>query len=833
MKLETLTIENFRGVRGTYEFTPHGRNAVIVGPNGSGKSSLIEAIDFLLTDRITHLSGEGTGVIDQSAVIPNVDVDGECSVTGAFSADALEGQPRITRDAETRQLDPPVDGLPAALQQTIETARQGQHILTRSDLLDLVLAQPTSRRDALVELLDLPNIDDRRLVLKRTRETIAEERDEAEASRTSVGDRLRDLTDSAAADRDALRTDVLAAINDLRAQFDAEPLASIEVADVRSDIKSPAAKVSTEALQREQPREELAQLSTWLDDLQAELPDRLRKLHTNLSAFHARETPTVTARRLEFLDLAEEVIPPDAEQCPLCRQQWTKATPLHEEVRNRREQLHDLQELKQRITDTKAEIRSRLRTGLDHLEYLTKELDAETYPEVATLNGFIEDLEDCSEQLAGDVFDATQLVRELPIESELDEAPTLALGEPVEAIQALQRTADDVPDLSATEERYERIQTVADQWAEYERLGERAAELERLRAAAETAEQEFIHARKDVIGDIYDDIAARVQTFYSTIHPDESDASTSIEITDTGAELQKEFYDTGEYPPQAVHSEGHLDTLGLCLHLALADYLQQDNESLLLLDDVVMSVDHDHRLAIARMLADEFAEQYQLVITTHDELWAEQLTSQGALRGGHQLWLREWSLDGGVTESRQGIDVTDQWETVREAMDADEMERAAHELRYATERMLQQACLSLDAKVEYDPRQRHTLSDFKDAVCRRLDTLTGRAKDNLDLHDEEEEEVWERADELDDAYGRILDDVGQHLQHVNRRVHWTPGKWLTLRPHEFQEVFEAHREAYELLYCQECGSSIRYEQFDEEYHELRCNCRAHYDITWS
>jgi hypothetical protein len=334
------------------------------------------------------------------------------------------------------------------------------------------------------------------------------------------------------------------------------------------------------------------------------------------------------------------------------------------------------------------------------------------------------------------------------------------------------------------------------------------------------------------VGSIYEDIEDRIDTYYSNIHPDESDTSSSIVVTETGAELQKEFYDAGEFPPQSVHSEGHLDTLGLCLHLALADYLQQGEKSLLLLDDVVMSVDQDHRLEIACTIADELAEDYQIIITTHDELWAEQLRSQGALRGGNQVWLREWSIDGGVVESQGRIDVNEQWETVVNAMEADEMEQAAHELRYATERMLQQTSISLGAKVEYDPRNRQTLSDFKDAVCRRLGKLTGRAKDNLNLHDDDEAKIWERADELDDAYGGILNEVGQQLNKVNRRVHWTPGKWLTLGPDEFKEVFEAHKKAYDLLYCDECSSSIRYEEFDG-YCELRCNCREHYDIRWN
>jgi len=281
-----------------------------------------------------------------------------------------------------------------------------------------------------------------------------------------------------------------------------------------------------------------------------------------------------------------------------------------------------------------------------------------------------------------------------------------------------------------------------------------------------------------------------------------------------------------------VFSEGHLDSLGLCLHLALTDYLQHDEESLLLLDDVVMSVDQDHRLQIARTIADEFAEDYQIIITTHDELWAEQLRSQGALYGGTEIWLDEWTLDAGVTDSRIGIDVEQQWAKVEQAMADNEMKQAAHELRYATEKMLEESTISLNAAIEYDQRQRYTLEDYKKAVCRALRELTIDAKNSLDQTGEDAEH-FESANELDNTYGETLQDVSERLSKVNRRVHWTPGKWLTIGPEEFREVFELHKEAYNLLYCDNCGSSIRYLNLDEEYHELRCNCREHWDIRWN
>lgn len=78
----------------------------------------------------------------------------------------------LTRDADSRDLEPPEEDLSPPLQQTIDTARQKQHILTRADLRDLIIAQPKSRRQVLSKLLDLPEVDERRLILKRTRDTL-------------------------------------------------------------------------------------------------------------------------------------------------------------------------------------------------------------------------------------------------------------------------------------------------------------------------------------------------------------------------------------------------------------------------------------------------------------------------------------------------------------------------------------------------------------------------------------------------------------------------------------------------------------------------------------
>lgn len=830
MELQELEIQNFRGFKGDYKFEPDLGNAIIVGPNGSGKSSVLEAINYLLTANIRQLSRPGMGNVRKTEIIQNIDADGDCIVSATFEDEDAGHQVEVQRSLSDSSLDPPVEDLPESLQRVIETAQQNQHILTRDDLLDLIITRPSSRREVLSELLNLPDIDDRRLSLKRTRRNLNDKIEDTDAKRENTFKRLQEFADSNVNKQHDLKKEILNTINELRESFGGSPVEEIDPDTVRDDLESPLESLSSQTLRRERPQQRLDDFVDWIDRLGEELPHKIERLDSLLNEFRERESTDISPERLELLELGEDVIPQDADICPLCQQDWNEQTPLHEDVRQRREALREFQGLLDNIDEIQDDVLDLLDDGLDHLSYLVEELDTDEYPDIQKLSQLEQLMGESLETLQGDILQNESFSPlAIPIYDSDAAKIDFETIKFLNAAQSLQSQTEELDDLSDAEKEYERINTIATRWEEYKQLDEEIERLRSLHNDVQTAEEAFIEARREVIGSIYEDITDQVESYYSSIHPDEDGTEASIEVTDTGAELQKEFYDAGEYPPHSVFSEGHLDSLGLCLHLALTEYLQHDEKSLLLLDDVVMSVDQDHRLQIARLIADEFAEEYQIIITTHDELWAEQLRSQGALNGGSRVHLREWSIDDGVKESRSYIDVYEQWGTVEKAMADDEMERAAHELRYATERMLQQCAMSLDAKVEYDPRLRHTLSDFKDAVCRRLDTLTGKAKANLDTSDE----MFDAADELDNSYGRILHDVSQQLNKVNRRVHWTPGKWLTLSPDEFEEVFEAHKEAFDLLYCDNCGSSIRYEEFSGDYYELRCNCREHYDIQWN
>ncbi len=75
-------------------------------------------------------------------------------------------------------------------------------------------------------------------------------------------------------------------------------------------------------------------------------------------------------------------------------------------------------------------------------------------------------------------------------------------------------------------------------------------------------------------------------------------------------------------PPQAYFSESHLDTLGLCVFLALAA-LDAPAETILVLDDVLASIDKPHVERLIEMLYAEATKFRHCIITTHYRPWKE------------------------------------------------------------------------------------------------------------------------------------------------------------------------------------------------------------------
>ncbi|UUU44465.1 AAA family ATPase [Streptomyces sp. NBC_00162] len=110
--------------------------------------------------------------------------------------------------------------------------------------------------------------------------------------------------------------------------------------------------------------------------------------------------------------------------------------------------------------------------------------------------------------------------------------------------------------------------------------------------------------------------------------------------------------------PQQIFSEGYQDLIALLYFLAVSRAAgEQGQAKVLILDDVLQSVDSSVRVAVMELIAREFKD-WQLIITVHDRLWRTQVRDIFQRTGSPitEVEIKRWSFGDGpdvITAGRE------------------------------------------------------------------------------------------------------------------------------------------------------------------------------------
>ena len=129
---------------------------------------------------------------------------------------------------------------------------------------------------------------------------------------------------------------------------------------------------------------------------------------------------------------------------------------------------------------------------------------------------------------------------------------------------------------------------------------------------------------------IFAEIGKDIDTIYRYLHPGEDVGDVALEVKDStagSALIKARFCEREDIDPRGYFSESHLDTLAISVFLALRYREQKLNPhmGLIVLDDVIMSVDAPHRKRLAEYLLTEVCKRHQVIITTHNRAGFEWL----------------------------------------------------------------------------------------------------------------------------------------------------------------------------------------------------------------
>lgn len=177
-------------------------------------------------------------------------------------------------------------------------------------------------------------------------------------------------------------------------------------------------------------------------------------------------------------------------------------------------------------------------------------------------------------------------------------------------------------------------------------------ELENQVNKAEKTFEIFTKTKEEYINNILSEIREDITYFYDFIHTDDEIMSPDF-VVSGAKKIDVQLDSFGEYvDSRSFASEGHLDTLGLCIFLA---FNKQFNDlGLMVLDDVLTTVDVAHKERIARLLLEEF-EDYQFIMTAHNKVWVDELENLCIEynRGNIVYEIEDWSLEDGPVISQR------------------------------------------------------------------------------------------------------------------------------------------------------------------------------------
>lgn len=602
-RIERLTLKSFRGGCRpvTFEFASDKNIVLLFGENGAGKSTIVDALDFVCNHEFGSLRNR-SGATPRTHIVSvdasPADLEVELVYGGQTWRASLQGDKPSTTP----------DGAPPAF------------ILRRADIARIVEATPSERYKALHAFITVPKVERAEGELRRAAKEVEDEVDQALTAR----------------------------------QLAEEALTRFWQAE-----GSPGESPIDWAMQ--QTREDTASVSQRLTAVRSVLDrlDRLKDAHTQLLDAHqqlVKAQAQATATNTELQQLQEQMTGEnetlvavleearrylasgqgELRQCPVCgkpEQGAVLAARIEGELR-RLSTLKERRDASLRATQAVEQARNLFDAARRHMR---QHADAFVIAYQSAPTALIDPLADLAAVLSNPNGATVRQVTNA-IGAALTHRATLEA-----ALDADQKTLNQLNAIK----RY--LQVLATNDTELRDRQQLAAHLKRM---LEVVDRE----RKRYVSELMDSIAVSVAALYARIHPNEPLGRPTFRVkahTTGSLELRADFGDRSETPPGAYYSEAHLDTLGLCVYLALARHSGAGN-ALVVMDDVLTSVDDAHLDRIIDLLADEAPNFGHLIITTHSRAWCDRMRTAKGMQVD-LIELDGWDLKHGIRHRRSPL----------------------------------------------------------------------------------------------------------------------------------------------------------------------------------
>jgi len=809
IKLHTLIVEEFRGIRNLrLDFA--GRNFAVHGPNGTGKSGVVDAIEFVLTGNISRLTGQGTLNISLKAHAPHVDQrDAPDRARVILQAYVPSLKKNIT--IERRVSDPKTPTVtpdePEVRQIIADLAAHPEFALTRREIIKYVLAAPGERSKEVQALLRLEEVEKVRQSLQTINNSAKVDVRRAEQDSNQAQLQLLRALGIPALKRD----DLVKAVNRRRELLGLEALSDL---GPTTSIKTGVIVGGTGGRKMSVPKKQaLGEVNLFVERLAApERPELLNVRTTtegSLRSLIASPSLLRSLKSASFLRAGLELIEDDS--CPFCDQEWSTGE-LKRKVEAKLSEARTASEEKDKLVKSSQTVVAELLDLATIADALLRYGSALTpRVEMQVVAQWIVSVRRRRDALAS--FNDPELSFEL-IQRPAHEHPS----EVAQELSELQARLNELPDVSQEDEAKDFL-TVAQERLEVYREARR--QQDRSKRHWELAGKVltlFSDSANQVLTSIYNDVQQDFSKFYQFINRDDEATFTGKLIPSFGKlGFDVDFYGRGYFPPGAYHSEGHQDSMGVCLYLALMRHTLGKQFTFAVLDDVLMSIDAGHRREVCSLLKTEFPDT-QFIITTHDEIWLNHMRTERLIASKASVQFRKWTVDDGPHVWDGG----DVWQEIQDDLDSNDVPAAAQALRRYLEYVAAQLSSKLRASIEYRADAQHDLGELLPAVLGAWKSLLARAQQVANSWGNKEE--VNRLSERQKEFAEKVDKTNVERWSINKTIHYN--EWLSLQKGDFLPVVTAFKHLLNVFRCPTCKSFIYVIPPRGEIEGLRCDCSS-------
>ena len=782
IQLVEIDIEQFRGIRNLkLEFNRESFG--IQGPNGAGKSGVIDAIEFALTGDVSRLGGTGTKELSVKKHGPHVDYANKpqaAVVRLTVYLANLDETATITRTADAPAKPQILVRDPSTHTKVVEAldqvAKHPEIALTRREIVAFILATESERAERVQVLLRLSWI-------KKTRAALTKARNTCRGGAKAAKEALHASEESLKAHlqiADLEEPSILNAINKRR------ELLGLTTADktLPANELADGLMASSAVVNKQSVLNDLAVLIKAAKD--TDLVDALVDIQSHLEVLDDNPNLWKAVRSQSLLEAGLGLI--EDELCPLCDHAWNDEqqlrTHLMEKLKKAKQASQHLDAIKQAATtasnkiDSVCSLATPLRRAAGRLELNSEEQALTDWTaSLAEIRGYLRSVEGlCAnrDQLGTTLFspDVEDLLSKLEIQFQ-----SLPDDESLNAARSFVSVA------------VERIQ----KWQQCQLDAEESAAASQL---AQTTYDAFWDAARFVLESVYAKIEDSFIESYRFINRDDESSFVASLTPDEGKlDLKVEFHGRGLFHPGAYHSEGHQDGMGLCLYLALMRQQFGNEFRLVLLDDVVMSVDKVHRKQLCRLFKEEFPET-QFIITTHDDAWFHQMCKAKLIKPGFGVRFRGWSVEDGPKVSTQ----TEVWDEVEKALEVDKVPEAAAALRRHLEFVATELADGLQAQVTFRADHDHSMGDLFPSVLKKFSKLLKQAKKVASAWGDTEAEASVVA--LESTFDSARHEADAESWAVNKAIHYNA--WADFGKADFEDVVNAYKSLLDCMACSVC-----------------------------